>query len=203
MSRKLLIITAFVVLSTIISACGTAATPVPLVTNTPTNEADALTAQAVAALRQATNTPVPATNTPAPATATPAPATPTEAPTEAAAQPAANDPVSVLVSLASAARGEELFNTEFNTASGPYRCSTCHLVDSETMLIGPGLYNIAARGAERVAGESAAQYVYNSILHPADYVVQGYVSGVMPANYRDVLTDDDVYNIIAYLFTFQ
>jgi hypothetical protein len=29
------------------------------------------------------------------------------------------------------------------------------------------------------------------------------VSGVMPANYRDVLTDDDVYNIIAYLFTFQ
>jgi hypothetical protein len=201
---KMLVIIAFALLSLILSACGTAATPVPLVTNTPTNEADALTAQAVAALRQATDTPAPAaTSTPEPATATPAPEQPTEAPTEAAPAQAANDPVSVLASLANPARGEELFNTELNTASGPYRCSTCHLVDSETMLIGPGLSGIHTRGAERVPGESAAQYVYNSILHPADYVVQGYVSGVMPANYRDLLTDDDIYNIIAYLFTFD
>lgn len=192
-------------LSMLISACGTAATPAPLVTNTPTSEFDAMTAQAIAARREATSTPTAApTNTPAPATATPAAeaATATPEATEEAA-PAANDPVTVLVSLANAERGQELFNAEYNTNAGPYKCSTCHNVESESMLIGPGLYLIKERGATRVEGESAAQYLYNSITNPGAYIVSGYVNGVMPQNYHELMTDDDVYNIIAYLFTLE
>jgi hypothetical protein len=196
-----------IVLALVLSACGSAADVEPLFTNTPTSAADAMTAQAVLAARATTQPTETLAPTTAPATATPLPATPTaEAlPTEtpAAEAPAADDPVTVLVSLADPARGQELFNTTFDTASGPYMCGTCHLVDSESMLIGPGLYNIKARGAERVAGESVAQYIFNSIKHPGDYVVEGFVDGLMPQNYADILTDDDVYNLVAYLLTLE
>lgn len=196
-----------IVLAFVLSACGSAAEVEPLFTNTPTSEADAMTAQAVIAARatvQATATAVP---TEAPATATPVPASPTPeeaaAPTDEPAAPAADDPVSVLVSLADPARGQELFNTTFDTASGPYMCGTCHIIDSETVLIGPGLYNIVNRAQTRVPDQSPAQYIFNSIKHPNDYVVEGFVPGIMPANYEQILSDDDIYNIVAYLLTLQ
>lgn len=193
-----------IVLAFMLSACGSAAEVQPLVTNTPTSVADAMTAQAVLAARATTQPTETLAPTTAPATATPQPATPTaEAlPTDAPA-PAADDPVTVLVSLADPARGQELFNFTYDTAAGPYMCATCHLVDSESVLIGPGLYNIKTRGAERVSGESAAQYIFNSIKHPGDYIVEGFVDGLMPQNYGDLMTDDDIYNIIAYLFTLE
>jgi len=191
------------VLALVLSACGSAAEIEPLFTNTPTSVADAMTAQAIIAARattQPTETPIPTVA----ASATPLPATPTpEAlPTETPA-PVANDPVTVLVSLADPARGQELFNSTYDTAAGPYMCATCHLVDSESVLIGPGLYNVKTRGATRVEGQSAAQYIFNSIKHPGDYIVEGFADGLMPQNYAEIFTDDDIYNIIAYLLTLE
>jgi cytochrome c2 len=114
-----------------------------------------------------------------------------------------NDPVSVLVSLANPARGQELFNTMYDTNVGPYACATCHNVDSVERKIGPGQLNVAERAATRVEGQSAAQYIYNSVLHPNDYVVEEYTPNLMPGNYRDLLTDQDIYAIIAYMFTLR
>lgn len=187
-------------ISLTVTACGSIATPVPLVTNTPTSVADAMTAQAVAAV--ATSTPTP-TDTPVPPTDTPAPPTNTPIPPTDTPVPVASDPVSVLVSLADPARGEVLFNTEYETAAGPYRCITCHLVDSEQSLIGPGLLNLADRAGDRVPGESAALYTLNSIIHPNDYIVEGYAPGIMPLNYRDIFTDSDLYDLVAYMLSLR
>ncbi len=191
------------VLTLVLSACGSVADIEPLFTNTPTSVADAMTAKAVIAARATTRP----TETPTPtvaATATPLPATPTPeaSPTNTPA-PIANDPITVLVSLADPARGQELFSLTYDTAAGPYMCASCHHVDSEEVLVGPGLYNIKARATTRVEGQSAAQYIFNSIKHPGDYVVEGFANGLMPQNYAEIFTDDDIYNIVAYLLTLE
>jgi cytochrome c2 len=120
--------------------------------------------------------------------------------------PVANDVTTVLVSVANPARGDELFHTELNTSSGPYMCSTCHYVDSAQSLIGPGLQNIGLRAWTHIEDsglpyESAAEYLYNSIIHPNEYIVEGYAANIMPQNYGDILSQDDLYNLVAYLFT--
>lgn len=62
-------------------------------------------------------------------------------------------------------RGRELFNT--------YGCGGCHgsLDDPNWNGTGPWLGNVAERAGSRVEGLSAAQYVYESVLHPDNYVV--------------------------------
>lgn len=195
------------------SACGTLATPVPLFTEVPTSTAEPRAAVTevsdtgapitppTATPEPPTATPEPPTATPEPPTATPEPATPTSAPM---AMPMGSDPISAFVSLANPVRGEQLFYQVYdNTNMGPYACYTCHHVDSVERKIGPGLLGIGERGATRVAGESAAQYLYNSIVHPNDYIVEEYPPNLMPQNYDALLTDQDIYDIIAYLFTLR
>lgn len=214
MTRKYAVLLILLV-AVLVSACGTAATPAPVFTEVPTNTAEPQTAAtevsgaAQPTEAQPTATPEPPTATPEPATPTAEPATPTVEPTAdtgstgGAAVPLGNDPVSMLVSLANAAHGEELFNTMYDTNVGPYACATCHNVDSEERKIGPGQLNIAERGGTRIEGQPAAQYIYDSIVHPNDYIVEGYTPNLMPSNYSDLLSDQDIYDIIAYLFTLR
>jgi cytochrome c2 len=181
----------FLALTLILAACGTIATPVP--SSQPT--------AAVVAQAEPTMTVAPPTATqPEPsATATALPSvTPTVAPTE----PAAVDQVTTLVDLTgSVANGEVLFTT-FHEAAG-FACSTCHLVDTEDQLIGPGLLNVGQRAASRVEGQSAAQYIFNSIHEPNAYVVDGFAPDIMPDNFNEILSDQDTYDIIAYLLTLE
>lgn len=188
-----------------LAGCGTLATPVAPGSEDTSAEADTHSEEETVA-EVATEVPVEEPTvepTEVPPTEVPPTEVPTEAPTEepAAEAPAANDPISVLVSIANAENGDAIFHTTYDTMVGPFACSTCHLADSESMLIGPGMWNIATRAAERVEGQSAAQYIYNSILHPGDYIVEGYADGVMPANFGDILSDNEVYDVIAYLMT--
>lgn len=97
-----------------------------------------------------------------------------------------------------AARGATLFA---EAVDGAAPCSVCHAVTDET-LVGSGLANIGSVASERVEGESAAQYLYNSIVYPAAYIVTDYPN-VMPPNYGDVLTQQQVADLIAYLMTLQ
>jgi mono/diheme cytochrome c family protein len=50
--------------------------------------------------------------------------------------------------------------------------------------------------------ENAYQYLFESIVQPGVYLVEGYTD-VMPHNYGDVLSPQDLADLIAYLLTFR
>lgn len=95
--------------------------------------------------------------------------------------------------------GKELFQqTTIDSAPG---CMTCHSTQPEKVIVGPSLAGVANRAGTRVPGQTAEDYLHNSILDPNLYVVDGYLSGLMYQNYRDVLTDEQINDLIAYLST--
>jgi cytochrome c2 len=106
-----------------------------------------------------------------------------------------------LPATADATRGEELFTT-FQPDAG-FACSTCHWGDKEDRLIGPGQLNIGTRAATRVADQNAVQYIYTSITNPDAYIVDGFTDDLMPENWADIYTDDDIFDIMAYLLTLE
>ncbi|MBL8133849.1 MAG: c-type cytochrome [Anaerolineae bacterium] len=170
-------------------------TPLPTSTPVPPTETSA-----------PTSTPLPPTETPAP-TNTPEPPTATSEPTQAAGGPGSGggnpqpsgDPVA----------GQVVFTTTYTTASGQWACSLCHTATQDEMrLIGPGLWNVSVRAETRVDGQNAYQYVRHSILAPNDFIVPAdaggpYPPSLMPQNYQEVLTPEELENVIAYLFTLK
>ncbi|MGV2436797.1 MAG UNVERIFIED_CONTAM: hypothetical protein LVT10_19470 [Anaerolineae bacterium] len=63
--------------------------------------------------------------------------------------------------------------------------------------------NIAERATTRVDGISAEQYIFTSILHPNDYLVETYVADLMPKVYGDLLSEQEQYDLVAYLITLK
>ncbi len=96
-----------------------------------------------------------------------------------------NDPV---------ATGRRLFS------SAPAVCSTCHSLEPDIVIVGPSLAGIADRAARRVDGLSAEEYIRQSIIDPGAYVVDGF-ENVMAQNLAEVLSSDDLNNLIAFLMT--
>jgi cytochrome c oxidase subunit II len=92
-------------------------------------------------------------------------------------------------------------------ASGKYPCATCHALDDLNWQgnIGPNLNNIGARAETRVPGQTADEYLHNSIRHPGDYLVPGYAN-LMPQfnpspDQPNYMPDTDLDAIVAYLLT--
>jgi mono/diheme cytochrome c family protein len=113
----------------------------------------------------------------------------------------------VLVSLSNPQQGQELFNTFFDQAG--FMCATCHRVDSEERLIGPGQLNVGVRagtpGHQSQPGvpEAPERYIYNSITDPNLVVLESYPANLMPQVYKDILSEQDIYDLIAYLMTLK
>ncbi len=101
--------------------------------------------------------------------------------------------------LADAGSGEKLYNQSNNEAPA---CSACHAIDGASSGIGNSLAGLAAVAAERVAGQSAREYLYWSILRPGRHLVAGY-SNLMYADYEDSLEAADLADLIAYLLTLE
>lgn len=97
------------------------------------------------------------------------------------------------------AAGQELFNQYIDEAG--FSCANCHLVDSEERLVGPGMLGLGELAETRVDGQDAVEYLHNSIIHPNDYVLETYPENLMPGVYADVLTDEQLDNLVAYLLT--
>ena len=98
---------------------------------------------------------------------------------------------------ADAGSGEKLFNQSNNEAPS---CSACHTITGEDSGIGNTLAGIAGVAPERVAGQSAEEYLYWSILRPGERLVAGY-SNIMYADYEESLEAADLADLIAYLLT--
>jgi mono/diheme cytochrome c family protein len=116
-----------------------------------------------------------------------------EVATEEAAS-SADDPLTEAIAAANPTNGEQLF-----LMNG---CAGCHTVDSsEMVIVGPGQYNLINRAGERVEGQGPYTYIYNSIVNPNDHVVEGFAAGIMPPSFGDLLTDEQIYDLIAYFAT--
>ncbi|TVR22009.1 MAG: hypothetical protein EA396_06860 [Anaerolineaceae bacterium] len=201
----------------LVAACGSFAEPPP---NAATLEAEALlqdddAPDAVAVIP--TNTPLPPTETPLPPTDTPPPPTepPTEEPIEAEEEPADDAPaltaeeeniIFFIQEFSNPSNGQQLFNRTFEVEMagdviGEWACVTCHVVDNDEAGVGPGVYSLALRAGDRVPGQPAELYIYESIILPNAYIVEGYSANVMPIGYADVFTEQELYDISAYLMT--
>jgi len=85
-------------------------------------------------------------------------------------------------------------------------CTSCHSVTGNPM-VGPtfkGLYgaqvHVQTAGASRTLAADSA-YIRESIIHPAADVVDGYPNTMPPG--RDVLTDEEIGQIVDYFKTIQ
>ncbi len=90
-------------------------------------------------------------------------------------------------------------------ASGAYPCAACHTLSALnwTGNQGPNLDGIGTRAATRGAGQTADEYIHNSIRHPNDYVVGGF-QPIMPQfnpepNQPNYMPDSDLDAIVAFL----
>jgi cytochrome c2 len=202
MMKKILIASTFFLLA----ACGTVATPVyeapeEVIDVEEVVETDGEESEVAV---QPSPTPIPPTATSLPPTATPT-EVPTEMPTEAPAEaPAVNDPLALVVEqLSSAENGEVLFNQTYETDSGQWACTNCHNIDNDEVKIGPSLWGIPQRAGERVEGQGPYTYIYTSIHNSQDYIVEGFEDATHMPNYIGVLSDADIYDLVAYLMTLE
>lgn len=104
-------------------------------------------------------------------------ATPTPGPEEA------NDPV---------ARGQRVY-----LDSG---CGGCHTIEGISAgTVGPNQTNIGSVAESRVPGMSAEDYILESIMDPSAHMVEGFPDDVMPKNYGDLLTSEELSDLVAFM----
>lgn len=80
-------------------------------------------------------------------------------------------------------------------------CAGCHTFTpaGSTGTIGPNLDNLTADAAKYGGGQTAAQYVRESIVDPGKVVVSGYSNGIMPATFGTSLTSAQIDALVSYL----
>ncbi|MCI0394615.1 MAG: cytochrome c [Chloroflexi bacterium] len=80
-------------------------------------------------------------------------------------------------------------------------CSACHSLDPDTRIVGPSLSGVAARAATRKLDYSAEMYIYESIVYPDAYGVEGFQGGIMPADFKQRLSQQQLADLVAFLTT--
>lgn len=84
-------------------------------------------------------------------------------------------------------------------------CTACHSLDG-SKLVGPtwaGLYGSQEELSDGSLVTVDDAYIQESILNPNKLIVTGYPPNLMPANYSDQLTLDQIQQIIAFIKTLQ
>jgi nitric oxide reductase subunit C len=87
--------------------------------------------------------------------------------------------------------GLAVFNTE--------GCTACHSLEPDKKIVGPSLAGVSARAATRKPGLTAEEYLFESILSPTAYTVEGFSRGTMPSTFRMQLSDQELADVIALL----
>ena len=88
-----------------------------------------------------------------------------------------------------------------------YICNSCHTLDSLewSSRTGPSLNGVADRAGERVSGQSAEEYIANSVWNAQAFVVPGYNEqmAVFGPDQTDAnhMSAEELYAIVAYLCT--
>jgi mono/diheme cytochrome c family protein len=85
-------------------------------------------------------------------------------------------------------------------------CGGCHVLDvpqdaDNRGPIGPNMGNLAETAANRVPGEDAPTYVHTSIVDPNAYVVEGYQPNIMPQNFQDRMSEEEINALVEWLLS--
>ena len=97
-------------------------------------------------------------------------------------------------------RGEAL-----TRSASPTACVTCHSADGTTK-VGPtwrGIYGTEVTLADGTTVTVDDEFIRESIIDPNAKVVDGFPPSIMPRNYRDTLSDEDIEAITAYIKSLQ
>ncbi|MGD8621512.1 MAG: hypothetical protein PVH60_06150 [Anaerolineales bacterium] len=104
-------------------------------------------------------------------------------------------------SISDPERGCEIFTTCAGILGEP--CENFHSLDGsprEGEFAGPTLLGIAETAAGRVRGQSAVEYLHESIVDPGEYLVRGYRND-MEAGSKYLLSEQDIDDLITFMLT--
>ncbi len=99
-------------------------------------------------------------------------------------------------------RGRQIWDDGGGVLSGG-GCSECHSLDGSEKVASsqaPTFQGISGQAGDRVPGLSAEEYLRESIVDPAAYIVEGY-SDFMPKGFRILLSEEDIDNLVAFILT--
>ncbi|MEN8040709.1 MAG: hydrogenase iron-sulfur subunit [Actinomycetota bacterium] len=112
-----------------------------------------------------------------------------------------NLPFTDSVTESRAERGEALYyETTLGQNTG---CRVCHSLKPDQVVVGPTFDGIGTRAESTVPGLTAEEYLYESIVDPDAYVVDGFEPGVMLPNFSDLLTEEQIGDLVAFLLTLE
>ncbi len=96
--------------------------------------------------------------------------------------------------------GIDLTSADFDRGFQLYigECATCHGAQAG---VGPSLADVRDLAAERVPGMSAEEYLYQSIVDPGAFVVDGY-QDIMPVKYATTLDQQQIADLITFMLEF-
>ncbi len=83
-------------------------------------------------------------------------------------------------------------------------CSFCHSLDGSEKpgnLRAPTWQGISGRAGDLVPGLSGEEYLRESIVDPAAYIVDGYFADSMPKGFKILLSEEDIDGLVAFLLT--
>ena len=91
-----------------------------------------------------------------------------------------------------------------------FGCGACHTIEGISAgVVGPHLTNIATVAGTRIDGYSAEEYIRESILVPGAFISPDCPTGpcaepsVMPANFGEQMSEDQINNLITFLLTLE
>ena len=122
-------------------------------------------------------------------------APPTRLPTQAVTPPPAAS------TAEAAAPGDQVTTADFNAGMQIYleQCASCHGAQEG---VGPSLAAMKDVAATRVEGQSAEEYLRESILNPSAYIVPGY-EDLMPKTFGEQLGANDIDSLVKFIMEFS
>jgi cytochrome c553 len=106
-------------------------------------------------------------------------------------------------SAGDAARGKELYAQTVIGPNAAPGCITCHSLEAGTVLVGPSHAGIGTAAASRVSGQSAEDFLKESITAPEAHITEGFVAGVMYPNYGKDLSEQEINDLVAYMLSLK
>jgi mono/diheme cytochrome c family protein len=92
--------------------------------------------------------------------------------------------------------GDAASGSKLYVSSG---CSGCHSLEKDKRLVGPSFYNVWDVAKTRVPDLGPKEYLYESIVNPNKYIVDGYQANIMNQTFSTQLNPQQMADILAWL----